>query len=175
MLTLAGKTTVWPHPEEIFMNGAKLQCQEILKIASLSMGLSTPMYLVADEGVLSKDFLKEVKEGLFNGVLKRDYSMMSDKVIIVNAGDVLPLESLENFQSALETQRKNWRSVEGFFPSPGWLIQPFLAHLRYIGEVRLMIVGGRIVYKVTTTPSPGKPGCWEVIDEPLIRPIHLHR
>jgi hypothetical protein len=47
-LTLLGKkTTIWPHPEELFLGGSKVQCYQTLQVASLSMGISTPIFATA--------------------------------------------------------------------------------------------------------------------------------
>lgn len=170
MLALAQVTTVWPHPEELLISGAKLRDCETIRVASLSMGLSTPMYAIADDLVWSDSFQKKLREGTIQGVLKRDYSMRGDHVITPQTPD-----RIEKLNLALKTQRTTWGSVKDFFSQPCWFVQPFLAHLLYIGEVRVVIVGGRIAYKMSTTPRLGDEyGEWETTDKPFIRPIHKH-
>ena len=43
MQTLAKNTTVWPHPEELFLSSSKLQGYETIWVALLSMDLAVPM------------------------------------------------------------------------------------------------------------------------------------
>ena len=61
---LAKKTTVWPHPEELLMLGFKLQGYETIQVASLSMGLSVPMYATADKLVWSTQFQRRLQKGI---------------------------------------------------------------------------------------------------------------
>lgn len=170
MQTLAKQTTVWPHPEELLISGNKVQGYETLRIASLSMDLPVPMYAMADELVWSPDFLDKLGKGLVRGVLKRDYSMRGDHVITPQTPD-----RLLKLKRAMKEQGKTWASVKQFFGQPHWFIQPFLAQLLQIGEVRVVIVGGRIAYKMSTTQKVGDYGGWEACDKPFIRPLHQHR
>lgn len=167
MVVLAKQTTVWPHPEELFLSGNKVHGYEILRVASLSLGLSVPMYAMADELVWTQEFQDKLKLGTIQGVLKRDYSMRGDHVISIH--------NLWKLRQAVKDQRKAWKAVEGFFGQPSWFVQPFLAHLLYVGETRVFIVGGRIIYKISTTQKLGEDeGLWEVTDMPVIRPLHKH-
>lgn len=166
---LARKTTMWPHPEQLFLSGSKVNSYEIFRIASLALGLSVPMYAMADECVWKPEFRNKVKSGLIQGVLKRDYSMRSDHVITQSTPDCL-----EKLAAAVEDQRKAWSKVRGIFGQPCWFVQPFLANLLYIGETRAVVVGGRIAYKISTTQVPNDYGSWQVTDKPIIRPIHKH-
>ena len=170
MLRFAKTTTVWPHPEELFMAGAKVQGYETLRVASLSMGLSVPMYATANNIIKTQDFLTKLKKNSFNGVLKREFSMRGEHVITPDTKN--PANVL---QKALAAQEKTWGKVKASLGEPMWFMQPFVAHLLTIGEVRVVIVGGRIAYKMTTTPKSGDPGAWNVSDKATIRPIHTHR
>jgi hypothetical protein len=170
MQTLAKNTTVWPHPEELFLSGSKVQGYETIRVASLSMDLSVPMYTVADDLIDNPEFQETLKNGSFHGVLKRDYSMRSEHVIVPQTPN--PVDILKK---ATLNQRKTWAKVRDFFGEPKWFVQPFVAHLVYIGEVRVVIVGGRIVYKITMIPVHGEQGGWDVTGNPVIRPIHMHK
>lgn len=167
---LANTTMVWPHPEELFWGGSKMQCYETLRIASLSLDLSTPLYVTAEEEVHDATFLKLIEDGNFNGVLKRDYSMKGQHVIHSMTSD--PVGKLKE---ALRVEKDTWKLVMEFFGRPKWFIQPFVAHLLYVGEVRCFFVCGRLVYKVSTTPGEeGPEGPWEVSADDVLRPLHTH-
>jgi glutathione synthase/RimK-type ligase-like ATP-grasp enzyme len=170
MMTLAEKTTVWPHPEELFMSGNKIQGYETLRVASLSMKLSVPLYVVVDDQVGSKAFQENIRKGLLQGVLKRDYSMRCEHVITPKTED-----ALARLKHALREEKKNWPMVQEFFGKPRWFLQPFLTQLLEIGEARVFIVGGRIAYKMCTTQKPGVKDEWACTDEPVLRPLHKHR
>ena len=170
MKTLSEKTTVWPHPEELFISGNKIQGYETLRMASLSMNLSVPLYVIVDDQLDSKTFQDKVRRGLLKGALKRDYSMRGDHVITPKMED--PLGKLKH---AIQEERKTWPIVLEFFGKPRWFIQPFLAQLLQIGEARVVIVGGRIVYKMCTTLRQGVAKEWECTDKPVLRPLHKHR
>lgn len=169
LLLLAKKTMVWPHPEELFMAGSKLQSYENLRISSLSMGISTPFYVTAGENITDPSFLKAFSQGKIQGVLKRDYSMKCQHVILPTS----PKPSL-TIKKSLMQEENTWKRVQGLFGMPKWFIQPIVAHLLHVGEVRCFIVSGRLVYKVTTTPGEGLDHPWEITDHDLIRPLHTH-
>jgi len=166
---LAEKTLVWPHYEELFMAGSKLQSYETLRVASLSMHISTPFYVTAGENIRDPTFLKAFSLGKIQGVLKRDYSMKCEHVILPST----PNLALK-IKDSLKEEDKTWKQVESFFGMPKWFVQPIVAHLLHVGEVRCFIVGGRLVYKVTTTPSEGPDSQWQVTNHEPIRPLHTH-
>jgi hypothetical protein len=166
---LAETTTVWPHPEELFISGNKVEGYETLRIASLSMNVSVPMYALADNLLHSKSFQDKLRRGLVHGVLKRDYSMRGQHVFSSHTPDLVDKLNMAVKESG------SWASVRDFFGQPHWFIQPFLAQLMEIGEVRVVIVGGRIAYKMCTTPKVGDHGAWIANDNPVIRPVHQHR
>ena len=170
MLTLAKRTTVWPHPEELFISGNKLQGYETLRVASLSMDIKVSMYAVADQLVWTESFQDKLGRGLVKGVLKRDYSMRGEHVITSHTPNLV-----KKLKMTVGEQGETWASLKEFFGQPRWFIQPFLAQLMQIGEVRVFIVGGRIAYKMSTTPKVGDYGGWIADDNPLIRPLHQHR
>ena len=164
---LVTKTTVWPHPEDLFMGGSKVQCYETLRIASLSMGVPTPFYVILGEKISDPTFVKDFAEGRVQGVLKRDYSMKSQHVIFPTTPN-----TASTIQNALNEEKKTWNTVEELFGRPQWFLQPTVAHLLHVGEVRCFIVGGRLVYKVTTTPIKG--GGVHVTNHEPTRPLHTH-
>ena len=164
---LVTKTTVWPHPEDLFMGGSKVQCYETLRIASLSMGVPTPFYVILGENISDPTFVKDFAEGRVQGVLKRDYSMKSQHVIFPTTPN-----TASTIQNALNEEKKTWNTVEELFGRPQWFLQPTVAHLLHVGEVRCFIVGGRLVYKVTTTPIKG--GGVHVTNHEPTRPLHTH-
>ena len=102
-------------------------------------------------------------------MLKRDYSMRGDHVILPNTP-----ERLEKLKMAVRDQRSTWSSVREIFGQPCWFIQPFVAHLQHISKVRVVIVGGRIAYNMSTKPKVGDYGGWKTSDKPLIHPIHTY-
>jgi hypothetical protein len=83
-------------------------------------------------------------------------------------------DPVENLMHAVEEQKKTWPKVDEFFGQPLWFIQPFLAQLLQIGEVRVVIVGGRMAYTLSTKPRLGVSQGWGVTDKPFLRPVHQH-
>lgn len=168
-LTILGKkTTIWPHPEELFLGGSKVQCYETLRVASFSMGISTPLFATAQENIRDPNFLSEFSQGKIQGVLKREYSMKCEHVLLPTTPN-LALKMKES----LEVEEITWNRVKGLFGTPKWFVQPLVAHLRRVGEVRCFIVSGRLLSKITTTP--GKDDSWDISDYEPIRPLHTHR
>jgi hypothetical protein len=163
---LAEKTMVWPHPEELFIGGSKIEMYNTLRVASISMGIPTPLFVMAGDIEKDEDFLNSLEMGRFKGVLKRDYSMKAEHVITPSTEK--PVEMLKN---SMNKQERTWKVVEKMFGTPHWFIQPFVAQLVHVGEVRTFVVEGRILFKVTTTP--GEDGLWTTDVEP-IRPLHTH-
>ena len=170
LLILRKSTTLWPDPEELLMAGSKIQCYETLRVASLSMGISTPILAMAEEKVRDERFLEEFSKGKYKGVLKRDYSMMCEHVILPND----PATS-RKMKKSLDLEEITWKKVSAFFGSPKWFIQPIVVHLREIGEVRCLIVGGRLLSKITTTPGDKVNSLWQITSHEPIRPLHTHR
>jgi hypothetical protein len=170
LVALAKNTLVWPHPEDLFLGGSKMQCYETLRVASLSMEMSTPLYVTVGKKIHDPTFLKNFAGGKVKGVLKRDYSMKSQHVILPTTPNLS-----SKIKKALKEEEKTWKGVEGFFGRPKWLLQPIVAHLLHVGEVRCFIVSGRLLYKITTTPGGGRleTQCEITNDEP-IRPLHTH-
>lgn len=169
-LLLAKETTIWPHPEDLFLGGSKLQCYATLQVASLSMGISTPFYVTAGENVRDPTFVKDFADGKIQGVLKRDYSMMCQHVILPAS----PNATLKIAKS-LREEEETWEKVKELFGMPKWFVQPIVAHLLYVGEVRCFIVSGRLVSRITTTPSAKGPDSpLEVTNYTPIRPLHTH-
>ena len=166
LLSLAEKTTIWPHPEELFIGGCKIEVYDTLRVASLSMGIPTPLLVMAGDIENDEGFLRNLGEGKFKGVLKRDYSMKGEHVITPSTED--PVRQLKKL---MKEQEHTWKLVEEIFGTPHWFIQPFVAHLVHVGEVRAFVVEGRMLFKVTTTPR--ESGIWATDAEP-IRPLHTH-
>jgi hypothetical protein len=167
---LAKKTLLWPHPEELFLGGSKIQVYETLRIASLSMGFPTPIYATLQTDICSSTFIKHFTQGKIQGVLKRDYSMKSQHVILPTHPNIS-----STIKEALRVEEKTWKGVRDMFGMPKWFIQPIVAHLLHVGEVRCFIVSGRLLYKVTTTPGLQANSPMQVTSHDLIRPLHTHR
>jgi translation elongation factor EF-Tu-like GTPase len=159
---------IWPHPEELFVSGSKIHGYETLRVASLSIGTPTPLFVMAGDLVEDVHFLKNLENGIISGVLKRDYSMKGEHVITPST-----VGSVEKIKKSKNEVERTWKTVEKMFGVPHWFIQPFVAHLVHVGEVRAFVVEGRLVYKVTTTPR--EDGSLSVNDEENIRPLHTHR
>jgi hypothetical protein len=168
LLELGKKTMVWPNSEELFMGGSKIQGYETLRLASQSMGISTPLYVMARDKIHDVEFLKMFAEGKFSGVLKRDYSMKCEHVLTPGDTDLLA-----KMKKAVEEEEETWKKVEQFFGRPKWFIQPFVAQLKHVGEVRAFIVEGRVLYHITTTPEASL-GNWDMTDHEPLRPLHTH-
>ena len=91
---------MWPHPEDLFLGGSKLHIHETLRVVSLSMGLSTPMYVTVDLNDQDSSFLKEVTTGKVQGVLPTD-SKVASKV-----------------KKVLGEKENTWKRVQSFFGRP---------------------------------------------------------
>jgi hypothetical protein len=165
---LSKSATVWPDPQELFLGGSKLQCYETLRIASLSMGISTPFCATIDNDIRDPAFIKEFSGGSIKAVIKRDYSMKCEHVLLPSTPN-----AASKVKECIRIEKETWEQVRGLFGMPVWFVQPIVAHLLHVGEVRCFIGSGRLVYKVITTP--GQDFCWEVTNnDPIIRPLHTH-
>jgi hypothetical protein len=174
-IELAKKTLVWPHPEDLFLGGSKIQVYETLRVVSQSMERPTPALATVD--IRNSTFIKEFSNGSVQGVLKRDYSMKSQHVIRSTTPNIS-----STIKKALREEEMTWNRVKDFFGMPKWFIQPVVAQLLHVGEVRCFLVSGNLIYKVTTTPENGAttpanrgPSRMEVTSHELMRPLHTHR
>ena len=170
LLDLSKNTMVGPYPEELFLGGSKVQCYETLRICSLSMGVPTPLNVIVGEKINDPTFLQKFSDGRVQAVLKRDYSMKGQHVFFTKDPN-----TTSSVKKALREEEKTWNQVEGMFGKLQWFLQPIVAHLLHVGEVRCFIAGGRLVYKVTTTPQDGRiDSPMQVTNYDLIRPLHTH-
>ncbi|KDR67504.1 hypothetical protein GALMADRAFT_216369 [Galerina marginata CBS 339.88] len=166
---LARVTTIWPHPEELYLGGNKVQVYMTLQHASLSLNLSVPMSVLMTEDV-SLSFLKRLEKKEVQAVLKRDWSLRPDKMITPFTAD--PRAKL--LQSN-EEESKTWDTVQAWFLKPRWIIQPFIAPLFHVGEVQAFIINGFLFLKITTMPNSTTSDEIDITDMNEIRPLHLHK
>jgi hypothetical protein len=111
------------------------------------MEISTPIFATVQENVLDPNFIREFSQGNIQGVLKWDYSMKCAHVLLPTTTN-LALKMKES----LEVEENTWnRGVKGLFGTPKWFVQPLVAHLCYVGEVRCFIVSSHLLSKMTTT------------------------
>jgi hypothetical protein len=167
---LAKKTLVWPHPEELFLGGSKIQVYEDLRVASLSLDYPTPVLATIEKNIRESTFIKDYVNGKIQGVLKREYSKKSQHVILPTDPDIS-----STIKKALMEEENTWLRVQDMFGRPKWFIQPIVAQLLHVGEVRCFIVSGRLLYKITTTPGTQYGSPWEVTSHDLIRPLNTHQ
>lgn len=167
---------VWPNPQDLLLGGSKLLCYETLRVASLSMGISTPLCTTVGENIRDPTFLRDFSNGEIQGVLKRDYSMKGGHVILPTAAD-----ATSRIERLLKEEEETWEQVKDMFEMPKWFLQPIVVHLLHVGEVRCFIVSGHLVSKITTTPAATEgpdfesPFNLEITNHEPIRPLHTHR
>jgi hypothetical protein len=168
MKQLMKTTVVWPHPEELLLSGCKMQDNQNIRLAALSLGFDSPMYATIPMDIVEdKEFQKRLQQGI-QGVLKRDYSM---KAHIITP---LTKDPLKHLKAAIKQQAETWGRVAHFFPRPTWFVQPVIDNLLSVGEIKAFVIGGHLTLKITTTATSNQPSSMQIRDHSVIRPIDAH-
>jgi hypothetical protein len=109
-----------------------------------SMGKSHMQLAIADPS----EVCKQMANGDFSGVLKRDYSSHSRHIFSANTTDCV-----EKVQLFMDREVRAYEATS-VFPRPVWFVQPFSHPLVHLGEIRAFVVNGILFRSVVTTPKP---------------------
>lgn len=162
MGTLTQRLMVWPDPRHLLSEGFKLYHIKIITEAASSLGYSYPRVkrLTPD-----RTYIREIKNGDADAVLKRDFSSQGRHVYTPHTRD-----AEMKLAHALRDERAAYDG--SIFPSPTWFIQPYVAPLLYLGEVRVFIVNGAVFNTVSTTPKGNVDlGDLEMVETVLFTPL----
>ena len=143
---LAERNTVWPDPRHLWAEGRKLYHTKILTESCSSLGLSYPRALQVVTP--NADLIREITDRTTEGVLKREFSSQGKHVYTPHTKD-----AEAKLAHALRTERAAYHEGQTKFSKPAWFLQPYVAPLLFLGEVRVFIVNGTLFCSVMTTPK----------------------
>jgi glutathione synthase/RimK-type ligase-like ATP-grasp enzyme len=154
--------TVWPDPRDLMMAGSKLYFQAIITRCATSMG---HMYLHSPRVEPTAKLIQRITEGTLDAVLKREFSSHGQHVFSADTKNAL--SKFEGVQD-MEEVAYGWGKKD--FNRPMWFLQPFIAGLKYLGEIRVFVVNGTIFKSIVTTPGePGQP--LEITEPTMFTPL----
>lgn len=157
-LELVHRITVWPDPRDLMMAGSKLFLQSIICWAADSMG---QIYLHTPSIIPTVELMERVTTGTLAAVLKREFSSHGQHVFSAGTKD-----AVAKLQRAIDREEVTYEWAHGEFNRPIWFLQPFVAGLKYLGEIRVFLVNGTFFKSIVTTP--GEPGRPLEITEPIM-------
>jgi len=140
---LTQRLTIWPDPRHLMAEGCKLYHIKIITESSTSLGYSYPRVMRVTP---SRILIKELQDGTSAAVLKREFSSQGRHVFTPHTRDA---------EAHLTDQFRKEREAyaDTTFPNPAWFIQPYVAPLLYLGEIRVFIVNGTLFSTVVTSPK----------------------
>jgi hypothetical protein len=163
---LTQKLTIWPDPLHLLGEGSKLFHIKIITEASASMGKSYPRAVRIRP---RSDDHQKLMEGEVDGVIKREFSSQGHHVLTAHTSCLH-----QKLSSALRDERSAYYPPSGTskFPKPAWYIQPYIAGLLYLGEVRAFIANGTLFNCVGTTPRKlSDPADLKIQETILLTPL----
>lgn len=160
LLDLMDVVPIFPNPVQLVAFGKKISVSYFLRTAALSLGFHQPLITVVKQPTWA--VVSQITKGTRHTVLKREFSGSSQHVIRKG----MKLQK-KDWDRMLESS-KVWEKLKGF-GIPGWHEQPFIPELKYLGEVRCLVVNGVIAYTVYTVMQ--KNGDWMATSLPKIRPL----
>lgn len=160
----ASGITVWPRPSELIPNGLKIYQYHTTWLASESLGHTSPSLAV----LRTRTELVQAMNDLGSAVnppymcIKRERSKLGnhayfpeDDLKQPNSGcNLARLETM--LMEEDRTSRGAFSQEFGQYP-PRWFAQPFVAQIRYLGEIRCIIINGILLQNVYTVPSSITP------------------
>lgn len=158
--------TVWPDPVHLLAEGSKLYHEKIIAESLASLGLSCPR---AVRVTPSPAIIDEITNGTTAGVLKREFSSEGKHVYTPHTEG-----GKDRLAAALRDERAAYNSRTNF-PKPVWYIQPYIAPLLYLGEIRAFVINGVFYAAVMTSPRHARElGHMDVQEAVLFTPLaHL--
>jgi hypothetical protein len=125
------------------------------------MGLSHPM---AATVVPTVELVQDILGGKIDGALKREFSSHNQHVYTQHTKD-----AVEKFKEALRQENAAYSKTT--FRQPKWFIQPYIAPLFFLGEIRVFIVNGVIFKAIVTTPNSEQSTELEIENPLLLTPL----
>jgi hypothetical protein len=172
MGVLTQKTTIWPNPRDLYMAGSKLFLNFLIQKSSAAIGLSHPLAIRVTP---TEDTIRDIVQGKIHGVLKREFSSHNLHVYSQHTKD-----AQQKFRDAVVQGLQHYSSGETKFQTPLWFIQPYIAPLVYLGEIRAFVVNGVLFKAFVTTPSQEVSHGLEVQEPIIFMPLsklrygHMH-
>jgi hypothetical protein len=162
-LELAEHTVIFPNPVQILAQGKKAATCMFMRLASFSLGYQQPIIAVREPPTWPE--VQAVQKGTNLTVLKRECSDASAHVIA--KGGKLTKREFEKVIAGA----KIWEKLP--FGIPKWLEQPYVPELKFMGEVRTLVVNGLITYTLLTTSQ--SDNTWRVTVIRKVRPLEILR
>jgi hypothetical protein len=144
---------IWPSPAESLLASQKVETHRVLGYCASALGLSHPLIAPVESGEL-ETVVKSIASGEREGVLKREFSGWSRHIITPHTKLHDATKMIEAYHAEVAAY---WDDPDSLFPCPVWYLQPYLAHLLYLGEVRAFFINGSYYYSVATTPKECDP------------------
>jgi len=152
-MSVLSHVAMWPSPAESLLAAQKAETNHILVCCASALGLSHPLIAPVGDGKLEA-VAASITSGKCQGVLKREFSGFSRHVITPHFSLADAMRIINNYRVEAATY---WNDSSSVFPRPLWYLQPYLAHLMHLGEVRAFFVNGAYYYSVATTPENFDP------------------
>lgn len=142
---LSRRLTIWPDPLHLLAEGSKLYHMRIIHESSASLQHSCPRVVKVDP---TPELADEITNGTTSGVLKREFSSEGRHVYTPHTQ-----HAKAKLREALKAQSTAYNSKITKFPKPRWYLQPYIAPLLILGEIRAFIVNGVFYAAVITSPA----------------------
>lgn len=146
MQALSRLITIWPHPTDLLLAGSKLFLDMLITRAMESMGRHHIQLATVDP----QDVIQKIVSGDIDAVLKREFSSHTRHVFSKDTRNAI-LKVQERF----DQEELTYSQCPDVFLRPRWFIQPYLAPLVYLGEIRAFLVNGTLFRSVVSTPNEG--------------------
>jgi hypothetical protein len=152
--------TVWPKPSELWVNGLKVHQYHVTWLAALSLGLTSPSLAVLRSRAELVQAVKQMEDLVQPAYMciKRERSKLSLHALFPEDDTKQPIQGTnmgrlrDVFCEEDRTSRGTFAQELGIHP-PRWFAQPFIPQIRYLGELRVIIINGIILHRVYTTPA----------------------
>ncbi len=164
MEVLRRRLMIWPDPRDLMMAGSKVYLNMIISKSSAAMGLPHPRAVRVDRAE-AVDAIRDIVGGKIDAVIKREYSSHGQHVFSKDTKD-----AEKNFKAAIGEETQVYCS-NLTFPTPMWFIQPYIAPLIFLGEIRAFIVNGVLFKTVVTTPKEGDFHKMDIQDPVVFTPL----
>jgi hypothetical protein len=143
------KVPIWPEPDDLLVEGAKLLTYEANRASAAVFGEPYPNVIIEPEP--TEELVAEIQTGVKKCVLKRDFSDCGDHVFRLG----MP-SAVEIFRKAREREGSVYNDGQSTFPQPTWFLQPYMPGFVHLGEIRAFFVNGALFNAFATTPGGSK-------------------
>jgi len=165
MNILSESVTIWPDPRDLLMTGSKVYLSLLISKVATSLGHSHPRAVTIEPTVKN---VEDIVHGRSSAVLKREFSSHNYHVISVHTDN-----ATEKFKCRMKSEEETYSASKGIFPRPLWFIQPYIASLVYLGEIRVYLVNGALFKHIVTNPAAAGP--LEITEPIMFTPLNKLR